>query len=437
MNQNKKPLVSVIVPCYNSADYIYTSIGSIISQDYQELEIICVDDGSDDDTLTCLRKLSEDDERIVVLQQKREYAGVARNKGLEAASGDYYIFLDSDDVFLPQMISKMVDCAERTGADVVLCDAYFQNCNTGEYSMPSYVINRSLVEKYSCFSYKDMPDNIFQVSLSVPWNKMLRADFIRRNNIRFQGTKRSNDEYFSAIAIMTAQLIAWVPDRMVIYRHANAKSLQGFSEDDISDDFYKAHLAIKETLSDQDKYEPVKRSFQNKVCSTCIAQLSKQATYRQYDAMYRLIKDVVVPTFFSTDEIACIKNSRLKLLMESSDSAEYLFEQLKKESELREAFLFPFNKLGFEDRNIALYGAGKMGQAYYRQLQKNTFYRIVCVYDRDYMIKKDNGMEITSPAEIGRVPFDRIVIAIDNSNVKNAVKEMLVNEYGIEVSKII
>ena len=58
MNQSKKPLVSVIVPCYNSADYINVSIGSIISQDYRELEIICVDDGSDDDTLTCLRKLS-------------------------------------------------------------------------------------------------------------------------------------------------------------------------------------------------------------------------------------------------------------------------------------------------------------------------------------------------------------------------------------------
>ena len=91
--------VSVIVPVYNVEDYLEECIQSIRNQTLKDIEIICVDDGSTDRSYDILTKLQKKDDRIVVLKQKNKFAGVARNKGIEIARGEYLVFLDSDDFF--------------------------------------------------------------------------------------------------------------------------------------------------------------------------------------------------------------------------------------------------------------------------------------------------------------------------------------------------
>lgn len=352
LDSYSESLVSVIVPCYNASRYVLSCIKSIMEQDYKTLEIICVDDGSVDDTINILEELQAADSRLSVFRQDHQYAGTARNMGMRHAKGEYLLFLDSDDIFLPQMVSRMVKQAEKTQADMVLCDAYFWNCATGEYSMPSYVLNRKIVEDREIFAYKDICENIFQVALSVPWNKLFRRSFIQNSNIQFQCLKRSNDEYFSAMALMHAHRISWIPDRLVLYRTGNENSLQSFSGGDISDDFYKAHLAIKDKLFSENIYEEIKASFLKKICSACVAQLKKQGTYHQFDAMYRLIKETVIPSFFSKEDIKNINNKNMKMLINSSGSSEYLFLQVKMEKEIKEPFSFPFKNLKFGDRKL-------------------------------------------------------------------------------------
>lgn len=104
------PLVSVIMPAYNTACYIREAINSVLDQDYPRKELIVIDDGSTDGTLDVLRSYGD---RITLLQQRNQGSAVARNAGLEVARGEFIAFLDSDDIWLPGKLRLQVDHLQR------------------------------------------------------------------------------------------------------------------------------------------------------------------------------------------------------------------------------------------------------------------------------------------------------------------------------------
>ena len=113
-------LVSVIVPVYNVLPYLRESLDSVINQTYKDLEIIIVDDGSTDGSDAVCEEYAKDS-RVKVIHQKNHGLSAARNVGLDIARGDYIAFLDSDDVYLPDMIQTMVEGIQKSQADVVVC----------------------------------------------------------------------------------------------------------------------------------------------------------------------------------------------------------------------------------------------------------------------------------------------------------------------------
>ena len=121
MEQSVK--VSVIVPCYNSGKYIKNSVYCLLTQYYNNIEIICVNDGSTDNTAEVLEELAAANENIKVITLE-ENGGLfnARIIGADNASGDYIAFMDSDDTFTPGLISALADKAVESGADLVLSD---------------------------------------------------------------------------------------------------------------------------------------------------------------------------------------------------------------------------------------------------------------------------------------------------------------------------
>lgn len=113
--------VSVIIPMYNAEPYIMQCLESVLSQTYQSLEILIVDDGSTDQSLDICRKFSVDDRRIKLLRQERKGVSFARNKGLEEASGKYIFFLDSDDAIHPYLLEQYVQKAESNQVEFIFC----------------------------------------------------------------------------------------------------------------------------------------------------------------------------------------------------------------------------------------------------------------------------------------------------------------------------
>lgn len=131
------PLVSVIIPTYNSAKYLHECLESVFQQSYPRIEIIVVDDGSTDNTKELLSGVES---RIKHISIQNHGAGVARNFGILAASGKYLAFLDSDDIWHKDKISLQVAALENFNADIVYCGVkeFFQNGSFGRTFHPIY-----------------------------------------------------------------------------------------------------------------------------------------------------------------------------------------------------------------------------------------------------------------------------------------------------------
>ena len=115
-------LVSIIVPVYNTGEYLYKCLDSIIDQNLQEIELILINDGSTDNSAEICDRYSEKDKRVRVIHKKNEGVSIARNVGIRAAKGEYIGFIDSDDWIEKEMYQDMYYHAKNKEADIVMCD---------------------------------------------------------------------------------------------------------------------------------------------------------------------------------------------------------------------------------------------------------------------------------------------------------------------------
>lgn len=174
-------LISIIIPVYNAEKYINRCIKSIVNQSYQELEIIVVNDGSTDDSLSICATLAMQDNRIKVISQDNGGVSKARNTGLRLAKGEYVMFLDSDDYMLPGMCKTMLDVLHSKQADCVICG--IQEPEGGLWC-PQRNIDYSTLEDFK-------RDFIYQLNtelLSPCWNKIFKRKLITNlfnDNISF------------------------------------------------------------------------------------------------------------------------------------------------------------------------------------------------------------------------------------------------------------
>ena len=170
------PKVSVIIPVYNAERYLKQCLDSIINQTLKEIEIICVDDGSTDSSLEILKKYEKKDGRVQIIQQKNQFAGVARNNGLKIARGKYVFFIDSDDFCEISLLNSVFLVAEKNNVDIVAFDHYLYD-EKNKTNKRIYDVNyRNIIEKKNnIFNYKDFPTRIMSSINPVPWNKLIKS----------------------------------------------------------------------------------------------------------------------------------------------------------------------------------------------------------------------------------------------------------------------
>lgn len=164
-------LISIIIPVYNAEKYIHRCIKSVVNQSYKELEIIAVNDGSTDDSLSICDTLAAQDNRIKVFSQINGGVSKARNTGLRLAKGEYVMFLDSDDYMLPDMCKTMLDVLLSKQADCVICG--IKEPEGGLWS-PHRNIDYSILADFK-------KDFIYQLNtelLSPCWNKIFKRQLI-------------------------------------------------------------------------------------------------------------------------------------------------------------------------------------------------------------------------------------------------------------------
>ena len=254
--------VSVIIPVYNAEEFLPKCMESLVRQTEQEIEIICVDDGSTDKSHEILQEYSKKHTKVKVILKKNSGAAAARNHGIELARGEYLLFLDSDDYFESDLVQVAYEKAKEQELDILVFQASEFNHNTGEEKISNRFIEKKYLPEPPVFSATDVSDYIFNITSPCPWNKLFKRSFIMENNIRFQNLKRANDVFFVYTAMAKAKRISTIENSLVHYRINNTGSLQ--ANNSLSPLlFYEAFKAVKEELIVSGIYETFEKSFIN------------------------------------------------------------------------------------------------------------------------------------------------------------------------------
>ncbi len=180
--------ISIIMPVYKVEDYVGKAIESIQAQTFTDWEFLIVDDGTPDRSGEICDEYAKNDSRIQVFHTENGGAPTARNIAIEKAKGKYFYFLDSDDWAEPTMLEDMYNLAERDNAQLVVAgyfiDTYYSDT---EYRTDNLLVDDIVYTNSSDFR-KDAHRLFDKNLLYTPWNKLFRADYILKNNIRFKKT---------------------------------------------------------------------------------------------------------------------------------------------------------------------------------------------------------------------------------------------------------
>lgn len=252
--------VSVIVPVYNSAPYLRQCLDSIVGQTLREIEIICVDDGSTDESPAILDEYAAADARLSVLHQQNQYAGVARNNGMAQASGKYLMFWDSDDYFDLTALEKMYNQCEADKADICVCGGkrFFEDL---DLEVEFDEIKKARIPEVVPFNRETNPDYILNFVNETTWNKLFLHAFVKEQGLLFQDTRNGNDAFFVANALCLARAVTLRDEPLVCYRKNQSTSLMG-TLDRRPLSLLENWAAIRVSLEQRRAYP--ERSFRNK-----------------------------------------------------------------------------------------------------------------------------------------------------------------------------
>jgi len=230
--------ISVVMPVYNAERYLEQSINSVVNQSFTSWELICVDDGSTDNSGVLLNRLAQADKRIRVLNQENAGVTAARYKGVQASTGDYIFFFDSDDVLHPDALSSLADAASRYGADIA-CQSYKKV--GADWVMSSGNEQPIPKKKYKLSNnpYRDVCNK--NISIMV-WGKLFHKKLF--SGFEWPDISFAEDLYMTLCLIEKADRVFYAKDRVVYYRQHPGSSTKKFSLKKLDEVFDSVALTL-------------------------------------------------------------------------------------------------------------------------------------------------------------------------------------------------
>lgn len=189
-------LLSIIIPVYNTGDFLHKCISSVLSQTLSDFELILINDGSTDNSGQILDEYAKKDNRIKVIHKENQGVSAARNDGIREASGEYIGFIDSDDWIQNDMYEKMYFLAKENNAEIVMCDAVTVYDDKPEETDTINQLKQDLLLKK-----QDISPSLLLEMAGAAWRCIYKTDLIKENNILFPvGIKLSEDRIFNILA---------------------------------------------------------------------------------------------------------------------------------------------------------------------------------------------------------------------------------------------
>lgn len=242
-----KKLVSIIIPAYNAANHISECLSSVKKQDYSQIEVIVIDDGSTDDTM---KIVTNDFKWVRIVSQVNRGPSAARNWGIKEARGEYLCFVDADDIVSHDMVSRLMFGLEKNQVDFAVCGIYMFNDDRKIFRhIPVSAETQNIFGNKNIFQYIYPFFNTYKVN--APYGRIFRKKIILQNSIKFdEHLSLGEDSVFNLDYYSAINSCCFIREELYGYRRGNNYLTKKYSGD------------FKENK--KRRFEEMKRILQNK-----------------------------------------------------------------------------------------------------------------------------------------------------------------------------
>lgn len=276
------PKVSIIVPIFNMELYLDRCLNSLLEQSLSDIEIIAVNDGSTDSSLSILQEHSERDSRIIVINKENEGVSAARNDGVLAANGEYIGFVDPDDWVNLKMYEEMYECAVEQNVDIVMC-TYIREFGTHSkekrFNTPDkqlYLMDEvqtTMLRRLVGPLKEEVANPEYLDAWGTVWSKLYRTSLLKDNKVKFKDLSiigSNEDTLFNIHVFYNAESFLFLNRPFYHYWRANTTSITSTYNPMLAEKFEKLYCSIESFIEEKQLQIEYKIAFHNRICMNVI-----------------------------------------------------------------------------------------------------------------------------------------------------------------------
>lgn len=384
--ENNSFKVSVIIPIYNTAEYLPQCLESVMNQTLQDIEIICVNDGSTDDSPQILSEYALKDERIRIINKDNGGLVAARKTGVLAVKGEYVAFVDSDDWIEPNMYEQLLEMAEKYQVDMVTCGFFLE----GNYTtMHMDTVSQGIYEGTDMADLRDkaiynLEEHSSGVKASLCY-KLFKRELIQSAQCKVPNEITMAEDKMCLLTALLKCHSVYIFHKPFYHYRIRANSMVNTGSEEYLLRVYAVYKYLKELYQD----------------ALFTKSMRRQAEIYITELLYKGINTLLG---FENRNLLWIDP--------------YWLDRIPPNSK------------------IVLYGAGELGKKYHKQLQSRRDLQYITCIDFSYERLGNEGIVVEDPCVVTEYSFDYIVITIKNPQKADNVREEL-KRLGIAEGRIL
>lgn len=429
--------ITVIMPLYNAEKYLEECLDSVLAQSFTDIEVICVDDASDDGTLNILKKYCSKDSRVkIIINDERVGAAKSRNKAMNDAKGEYLSFLDGDDIFDLDMLKVAYETANNHQADIVEYQYRAVGCEA-IHKQATNIHSAAYRERFctEVFKIAELKPYEFMNCHSGPWNKLYRRKFIEKEQLEFQDLPSCNDVYFVNMALLLADRVIFADDNrvMVYVRQHNTPSRISYSRDPMN--AYWADKRIVEALIEKEKMEEIYQHLYYRIFCHLVETLKNIKNPEMAKSFYFFLqKEGVAELRDLGGEYYQRLEQEERNKLEKFEKQDFESEWYKEEGEFlayledkAEVIRQLFEMWKKERKKVGLWGVGRNGKAFLNFCrQQDIWIDAIMDVDRNMWGKSIHGFSAVCDPES---TFRNVqIIILTSGNIVDEISEKVQEE---------
>ena len=312
------PKISIIIPVYNAEKYLEMSLNSVRNQTFTDYEVICMNDGSTDNSLLILKKFAEQDNRFKIYSQSNSGGSIARNNAIKKASGKYVAFLDNDDIYHPNYLEILFHNIENYKADVSCCsyirfegDEYYKFNQDNDIKKHIFVSENPFIDK---FKRKKKIETLM-------WTKLYKKELLQE--IKFsEKLPAINDILFNVEILLKSKKLVQTKEKLIAYRIIPTSQTMKKLTLNRLEEYRNLAIELKQLSKRYEKYNNIiEKIIANYVYGMYVSEVKNKYKIDIYREIYeKIVQDITVlkeGNIFNPHKLKLIRQIQLYLFLKN------------------------------------------------------------------------------------------------------------------------